>query len=52
MSSKYTERLQVGLTFEQMSFLLNKAWDLNLSMSEYMRRLIEQAMEREDAYQC
>lgn len=48
MSSKYTERFQVGLTFEQMSFLLNKAWDLNISMSQYIRRLLEQEMEKED----
>lgn len=47
MSSKYTERLQVGLTFEQMSFVLNKSWDRNITMSQYIRRLIEQDMERE-----
>lgn len=47
MSSKYTERLQVGLTFEQMSFVLNKSWDINITMSQYIRRLIEQDMERE-----
>lgn len=48
MSSKYTERLQVGLTFEQMSFLLNKTWDLNISMSKYIRSLIDREMEKED----
>ena len=48
MSNKYTERLQVGLTFEQMSFLLNKAWDLNISMSKYIRSLIDREMEKED----
>lgn len=48
MSSKYTERLQIGLTYEQMSFVLNKSWDLNTTMSQYIRRLIEQAMEKED----
>ena len=47
MSSKYTERFQVGLTYEQMSFLLNKAWDLNMSMSKYIRSLIDREMERE-----
>ena len=48
VSSKYTERLQVGLTFEQMSFVLNKSWDRNIPMSQYIRLLIEQDMERED----
>lgn len=47
MSSKYTERLQVGLTFEQMSFVLNKSWDRNIPMSQYIRLLIEQDMEKE-----
>ena len=48
MSSKYTERLQIGLTYEQMEFVQSKAWDSNQSMSQYIRRLIEQDMERED----
>lgn len=48
MSNKYTERLQVGLTFEQMSFLLNKSWDLNITMSKYIRSLIDLEMEKED----
>ena len=47
MSSKYTERLQVGLTFEQMSFVMNKSWDRNIPMRQYIRRLIEQDMEKE-----
>ena len=47
MSSKYTERLQVGLTFEQMAFVLNKSWDRNIPMSQYIRLLIEQDMEKE-----
>ena len=51
MSSKYTERLQIGLTYEQMSFVLNKSWDTNLNMSAYIRLLIEQAMEKE-GYTC
>ena len=50
MSNKYTERFQVGLTFEQMSFLINKAWDLNISMSKYIRSLIDREMEKEDFY--
>lgn len=48
MSSKYTERLQIGLTYEQMSFVLNKSWDLNTTMSQYIRRLIDREMEKED----
>ena len=48
MSSKYTERLQIGLTYEQMEFVQSKAWDSNQAMSQYIRRLIEQAMEKED----
>ena len=42
MSSKYTERLQIGLTYEQMEFVQSKA------MTQYIRSLIEQDMERED----
>ena len=38
MSSKYTERLQVGLTFEQMCFVLNKSWDRNIPMSQDMEK--------------
>ena len=48
MSSKYTERLQIGLTYEQMEFVQSKAWDSNQAMSQYIRRLIEQDMEKED----
>ena len=47
MSSKYTERLRVSLTFEQMSFVLNKSWDRNIPMSQYIRLLIEKDMEKE-----
>ena len=48
MSSKYTERLQIGLTYEQMEFVQSKAWDSNQAMSQYIRHLIEQDMEREN----
>ena len=48
MSSKYTERLQIGLTYEQMEFVQSKSWDNNQAMSQYIRRLIEQDMEKED----
>ena len=48
MSSKYTERLQIGLTYEQMEFVQSKSWDSNEAMSQYIRRLSEQDMERED----
>ena len=48
MSSKYTERLQLGLTYEQMEFVQSKSWGSNQAMSQYIRRLIEQDMERED----
>ena len=41
MSSKYTERLQIGLTYEQMEFVQSKSWDSNQAMSQYIRRLIE-----------
>ena len=47
MSSKYTERLQIGLTYEQMEFVQSKAWDRNQAMSQYIRRLIEKDMEKE-----
>ena len=47
MSSKYTERLQIGLTYEQMEFVQSKSWDRNQAMSQYIRRLIEQDMENE-----
>ncbi len=47
MSSKYTERLHIGLTYEQMEFVQSKAWDSNQAMSQYIRLLIEQAMEKE-----
>ena len=47
MSSKYTERLQIGLTYEQMEFVQSKSWDSNQAMSQYIRRLIEQDMEKE-----
>ena len=46
MSSKYTERLQIGLTYEQMEFVQSKAWDSNQAMSQYIR-LIEKDMEKE-----
>lgn len=46
VSNKYTERFHVCLTYEQMSFLLNKAWDLNISMSKYIRSLIDREMEK------
>ena len=48
MSSKYTERLQIGLTYEQMEFVQSKAWDSNQAMSQYIRSLIEKDMEKED----
>ena len=48
VSSKYTERLQIGLTYEQMEFVQSKSWDNNQAMSQYIRRLIEQDMEKED----
>ena len=48
VSSKYTERLQIGLTYEQMEFVQSKSWDSNQAMSQYIRHLIEQDMERED----
>ena len=48
MSSKYTERLQIGLTYEQMEFVQSKAWDNNQAMTQYIRNLIEQDMEKED----
>ena len=47
VSSKYTERLQIGLTYEQMEFVQSKAWDSNLAMTQYIRRLIEKDMEKE-----
>ena len=47
MSSKYTERLQIGLTYEQMEFVQSKSWDSNQAMSQYIRHLIEQDMEKE-----
>ena len=47
MSSKYTERLQIGLTYEQMEFVQSKAWASNQAMSQYIRLLIEQDMEKE-----
>lgn len=47
MSSKYTERLQIGLTYEQMEFVQSRAWDSNQAMSQYIRRLIEKDMEKE-----
>ena len=47
MSSKYTERLQIGLTYEQMEFVQSKAWASNQAMSQYIRLLIEKDMERE-----
>lgn len=48
MSSKYTERLQIGLTYEQMEFVQSKSWDSNQAMTQYIRSLIEQDMEKED----
>ena len=47
MSSKYTERLQIGLTYEQMEFVKSKSWDSNQAMCQYIRRLIEKDMEKE-----
>lgn len=47
MSSKYTERLQIGLTYEQMEFVQSKSWDSNQPMSQYIRLLIEKDMEKE-----
>ena len=47
VSSKYTERLQIGLTYEQREFVQSKAWDSNQAMSQYIRRLIEKDMEKE-----
>ena len=47
VSSKYTERLQIGLTYEQMEFVQSKAWDSNQAMAQYIRRLIEKDMEKE-----
>ena len=47
MSSKYTERLQIGLTYEQMEFVQSKSWDNNQAMSQYIRNLIEKDMEKE-----
>ena len=45
MSSKYTERLQIGLTYEQMEFVQSKSWDNNQAISQYIRNLIEKDME-------
>ena len=47
MSSKYTERLQIGLTYEQMEFVQSKSWDNNQAISQYIRNLIEKDMEKE-----